>query len=289
MKQKDIYEDHTLNKSQRERIRRAIEYAERGYPVLFTQGKQPVYGTHGVKDATTDTETLIADFKQNPKRNIAAATGHKFWVADLDISEDKGVDGFDSLYNHFGDDLVIDTKKHMIQKTPSGGVHLFIELPDDGLPVPSPVGVLPGLDIRGLGTYVVMAPSVIRLNGKWEPYRLKNDETDCFIPMCKWTTELLRMARERGSIDKPNTVKKAFTDGLDEGERDTNLFKIACWLRDIGIDPDTNHAVMKYAAEKCNPPFDFNKLQEKITYAYSYSRLNTVSDDELLTKIQEMI
>jgi len=272
----DIYgEDHTLNKSQIERFNCAIQYTELGYPVLFTKGKRAIT-KNGVKDATTSTDELALQFLKDPKQMIAVATGIKFWVVDIDIKPTSGIDGYESLYDHFGDDFVVDTKKHLIQKTPSGGIHLFIELPDDGLPVPNTVGVLDGVDLRGLGTYVVMAPSGISIDGQYKQYRLRNAADGCFMPMCKWTTELLQMARDKKSTSNDGLLNEGLTTGFGQGVRDDSIFKLACMLKREGIDINVAEAFIQSVAEKCDPPFSPVVAVNKVQYVYNTTKQDTM-------------
>ncbi|MEQ8426316.1 MAG: bifunctional DNA primase/polymerase [Gammaproteobacteria bacterium] len=266
----DIYdENHTLNQSQRERHDSAIEYAKRGYPVLFTKGKRAV-STNGVKDATTITDSLTFQFIKQPTANIAVATGHKFWVVDIDVKPKDGIDGLKSLHDHFGDDFEIDPSNHMFQKTPSGGLHLFIELPDDGLPIPNSVGVLKGVDLRGLGTYIVMSPSGLMIDNKWKQYELFNYEDECFIPICKWTKEILRMGREKKSSNNDGLLNKGLTTGIGQGERDDSIFKLACQCMRDKVDKEIAYEHLCLIADKCNPPFSHEQVRKKVESAWSY-------------------
>ena len=273
----DIYgEYHTLNKSQRERFDCAVEYMERGYPVFVTKNKQPLKGTRGFKDATIDIEEFARTFSKNPTGQIAVATGHKFWIVDVDKKPDEGIDGLDSLFNHFDEDLTIDPETHMYQTTPSGGMHFFIELPDDDLPIPSSVGVLNGVDIRGHGGYIVISPSGTMINDEWKQYKLRNGEDENFIPMCKWTTELLRMARERKPSSNEGLITRAVTTGFNQGERDKSIFQLACMLRREGIDIGVAEAFIQSVAEKCDPPFSSTAAINKVQYAYNTAKQDTM-------------
>ena len=80
------------------------------------------------------------------------------FVIDLDVDEEKGIDGR-KVYK----DLCLKnggTPDTIAQQTPRGGLHLLFR--DEGLGVKSSVGKLgPGIDVRGHGGYIVIAPSVM--------------------------------------------------------------------------------------------------------------------------------
>ena len=48
--------------------------------------KIPIKGSHGLRDATDDSDVARARWKHTPQANIAAATGSRsgFWVLDID-------------------------------------------------------------------------------------------------------------------------------------------------------------------------------------------------------------
>ena len=58
------------------RLRQALEYAARGWPVFPCNAGQKTPATaHGHRDATTDPAQITAWFTRNPHRNLAIATG----------------------------------------------------------------------------------------------------------------------------------------------------------------------------------------------------------------------
>jgi hypothetical protein len=58
------------------RLRQALAYAARGWPVFPCQAGQKTPATaHGHLDATTDPEQITAWFTRHPQWNVAIATG----------------------------------------------------------------------------------------------------------------------------------------------------------------------------------------------------------------------
>lgn len=137
----------------------ALEYAERGWKVFPLQPntKIPFPGTNGVKDATDDAETIKAWWKVHPDANLALACGEPsgVWVVDIDVGHKAGVDGFASLAGRN-----ISLPITATQDTPNGGCHALYKC--DAAEKPrNKNNFMPGIDIRGTGYYIVLAPSVI--------------------------------------------------------------------------------------------------------------------------------
>lgn len=130
----------------------ALWYAGAGLHVFpLTPGsKIPLPGSRGFKDATTDAEQITAWWSATPDLNIGIATGHLVDVVDVDGP--AGVRTWIDLY----DDLPYVLGK--VSTPRPGGNHLYvIAVPGRG----NKAGIMPGIDYRGTGGYVVAPPSVI--------------------------------------------------------------------------------------------------------------------------------
>ena len=115
-------------------------------------GKHP-RTKHGLKDATTDLAQIEDWWNKWPNANIGIPTGKKSGWLVLDIDPDHG--GVDSLEEFLGSRIIPDT---LSSETGSGGMHLFFAYPKDR-EIRGKVGILPGLDIRAEGNYIVVPPS----------------------------------------------------------------------------------------------------------------------------------
>lgn len=145
----------------------ALDLAAAGWEVfpLVENTKRPLTA-HGVKDATTDADTIRAWWERNPGANLGLAPGADLLVLDVDTKH--GIDGHDTLTGfEFVHGELPPTRT---TETPSGGWHLYFKKPPE-LRIKNRVNVRPGLDVRTLGGYLVAPPSVI--DGK--PYRWLND------------------------------------------------------------------------------------------------------------------
>lgn len=124
-------------------------YAGQGIQVfpLIVGGKTPAT-RHGLHDGTTDLDQVEAWWARTPQANIGLPTGHLFDVVDVDMP-----DGYFSLGVMRERGLL--PAIHGRSITASGGTHLFIRPTGDG----NGARIQPGVDYRGLGGYVVGAPS----------------------------------------------------------------------------------------------------------------------------------
>lgn len=126
---------------------------------LSARSKVPRKGSHGLDDATSDAMQIAQWWGTDPTANIGIATGHLVDVLDID-----GVMGELSLA-HFigrdGDDATTATSKLLrdvigIVSTPRpGGRHFYF--PARGMT--NRAKLLDGVDVRGIGGYVVAPPS----------------------------------------------------------------------------------------------------------------------------------
>ena len=143
----------------------AIWYAQFGWPIFPCYSRQKVPATaHGVKDATTDLAQIDKWWATNLNYNIALACGgiSNLYVVDVDFDSEKGINGYESLKEFPS------LPQTVMQRTPRGGYHAFYTAKN---PPANKNSFRPGIDIRGDGYYVILAPS-IHPNGKsygWVP------------------------------------------------------------------------------------------------------------------------
>lgn len=147
----------------------ALWYAGRGVPVFRLQPgrKIPLARSHGLKDASTDPERIRAWWAELPAANIGLATGYAFDAVDIDglpgqLSRARHwceVEGcLDPSCSHEGTFAAIERDQLAKVLTPRpGGMHIYVPPTGDG----NKAGILPGVDYRGLGGYVVAPPSVL--------------------------------------------------------------------------------------------------------------------------------
>lgn len=129
----------------------ALWYAEQGLAVFPLQpaAKVPMRGSRGCKDATADPDRVRAWWEQRPDANIGLATGHLVDVIDIDGP--AGVASWAAMLDALPPAL------GKVSTPRPGGTHLYVAaVPGRG----NKARLLPGVDYRGTGGYVVAPPSV---------------------------------------------------------------------------------------------------------------------------------
>ena len=141
----------------------AIAYMKRGWPVFPVQGKVPMT-RHGVLDATTDVQMALGWSDKATGCGLATGKASGLFVVDLD-SEDAR-DEFMALAAREGGKMV-----PTVASRTGKGWHLFYRMPEDLEIRNSASKILPQVDIRGTGGYVVLPGSRHPDGGKysWQP------------------------------------------------------------------------------------------------------------------------
>lgn len=138
----------------------ALRFARAWIPTLPVAGKVPLT-KRGVHDATTQESRIGFWFRNfsDPRLGVAVATGHPLrsggYLLVLDVDTKDGTDGEYTLAELEGkhEEPIPPT---WTVRTPSGGLHYWLRTPK---PLGCKVGFRHGLDTRGVGGYVVTAPS----------------------------------------------------------------------------------------------------------------------------------
>jgi hypothetical protein len=159
----------------------ALRYVSRGVPVfpLTPRSKFPLIsaanGGHGLHDATADAAQIQAWWMAHPTANIGLRTGLSFDVVDLD-SEDA-VDALEQA--RAGREQL----RGPVVAT-GHGFHWYVKPTGVG----NRAGVLPGVDFRGRGGYVLGPPSV---HPKGHRYCWINPLREELTPDPGWLMQLL--------------------------------------------------------------------------------------------------
>lgn len=226
----------------------AIQYINQGFAIfpLEVRGKKPLTA-HGFKDASKDPAIVKGWWQKWPNANIGIATGQVsggLCVVDMDVDEEKGLNGWKTLRDWQDSHGVISPS--WLCKTGRGGYHYYF-LSDE--PVSNRVGVIPGVDIRGDGGYVVAPPS-IHPNGT--PY-VWDEKCDPEIMALHPIDDNIRFLLHKG-FDNP-TMKYMAPTKIPQGERNHTLFKLACSLQAKGLSDQAIYAAVSSENNaKCVPP-----------------------------------
>jgi hypothetical protein len=265
----DTYDLGGLNKYQKVMLDVALDYIDRGWSVLPVSRKKIPLNANGSRGASSDKQQVLDWWSQHPDAQVGIATGEisGIWVVDIDMK--NGKDGVSALQNTFGSTFEIDPQT-LIQKTPTGGFH-FVFSWDKERPVHNAQDIVSGVDIRGDGGFIMAAPSSFNINGEWIAYRW-NDLAYKPVDAPQWAWDLANQGNE--SRSKSVDLNQAI-EGIDQGSRDDDLFRIACMLRSREVTADTSMTFISILADRCKPPFSQSEAVSKVERAYSaYSNIN---------------
>lgn len=137
----------------------ALWYAQVGLRVFPIQpySKLPFKGTRGCKDATDDPERIRAWWHATPSANLAIATGYGVDVIDFDGA--LGHEAWSLAFPADPDDNTAAWGGMQVLATVStprpGGLHAYVRATGQG----NRAGMVPGVDYRGQGGYVLVPPS----------------------------------------------------------------------------------------------------------------------------------
>jgi len=223
-----------------------------GTPSCPTAGKHP-RTPHGFRDGTTDEQQLFRWWKEWPDANLGILTGGESGLVVLDTDP-----------RHGGDDTLAGLERengalpHTVSVlTGGGGCHLFFQHP--GGHAPSINGIVPGIDLKADGGYVV-APSSRPISGRLYEWEIGHSPDDLdLVPVPDWLTRRVseRPERQAGASKKRRgefDVEEP-RNGAEEGRRDDYLFRLACSLRAKGMPHEGAERQVIEAASKCRPPF----------------------------------
>ncbi len=232
---------------------------------------------HGVHDATTDPERLLALFELAPRAaGYAVACGRDGqWLIGIDLDRKNGVDGAANLVklaNRHGFS-VPDT---VTVSTPSGGFHLWFA-GREGLRVGNSAGRLaPGIDVRGSGGFLV-GP------GSWTPkgvYRLLTKPDTAVAPCPAGLLALVQKPAERpvrpASRVRPGPVNARVTGlvaavlAAKSGQRNDVLFWAACRMAEAAgagaVGSDEGRELLLSAADRIG--LDYSEAAASIDSAF---------------------
>lgn len=252
----------------------AIQYATKYNWSVFPvrQSDKKPLTPHGCKDAKRDVGAITAWWKRFPDASIGIATGSasNLIVIDLDLDENKGLDGYEELarWEHDNDEFP-ETVRSI---TGRGGSHIFFH--HEGSDIGNRSGILDGIDVRGEGGYIIAPPSK-HPNGTEYQWEYAPDET----PLA----EINATVREFLSIGKKEADEEFIVPALiSAGKRNDTLYRLACSLQAKGLpDAAIMAAIKQTNLASCEIPVDDDEIQQIVSSAIRHQKgtLAIVSKD----------
>lgn len=256
----------------------AVEYIKMGLAVfpLEEHGKRPIT-RNGCKDATLDAAKVKAWWQDHPNANIGIATGKRsggIFVIDLDIDEDKGIDGYHTLedwqreHGAFPDSWISITGR--------GGYHLYFKTDQE---VRNRAGIIDGVDVRGEGGYIVAPPS-IHSNGNRYEWEYSPDD----IEIAKANDTVLYFLDTGNNHPGERFVAPEI---ISDGTRNETLFRFACMMQSKGASDQTVYAAtMAENKSKCKPELSESEVKRIVNSALVYEKGKPIhiSEDGAVTQ-----
>lgn len=238
----------------------ALRYQRMGYAVLplARGGKRPhrmLGEAGGVHWATRDPAMVWWAWRTDPAANVGVAAGSAsggLLVLDLDAKD--GHSGAAELATLTGAwSLPLPPAPSVA--TPSGGAHMWLNTGDWRLP--NRTGLAPGIDVRAEGGLVAVPPSRLMVEPRpmpgdppgagsvavpywWTPF-----SCPCEVPAAPgWVLDWITNAPGTGTMatGRPGytpTLEQAVKEGLPRGQRNDQMYRLACSLLRRGLDRES--------------------------------------------------
>jgi putative DNA primase/helicase len=250
-------------------LKAALSYARRGQRVFpCGENKAPLIGG-GFKNATTDRTRIHAFWSRWPAARVGLPTGEKFFVVDVDRLEALG-------------ELPAELPRTWTVRTPSGGLHYYFQAVE-GL-TNSPGNLPKGIDVRGLGGYVIGPPS--------PGYNVIDRTPLASAP--DWLLKIIRGPRKPEPPPRRNGDPGQTTLDLDgppilEGSRHTTLTSVAGRLHDGTRDAGQLIAdLLAVNDARCTPPLEFEEVAAIATWTASKEPCSSGRPAELVAMIDRL-
>jgi hypothetical protein len=227
-------------------------------PTCEDPGKHP-RTQHGFKDATDDQLSVRRWWKTWPQANIGLAVRPGFVIVDVD-----GKEGSKALQA-----ANYQLPPTALQTTGRGAHYLY----RTHLTIPPRGHILPKVDLRGPGSYVVAAPS-LHASGARYGWQIGLEEIEAAPP---WLEQFAGKLPSSESRERVNMA--ALLQGVDEGRRKLELFRAACKLRGADVPYDLALALVQEAAANCRPPLEAAEAERKVAEAYRKYPANITDRD----------
>lgn len=209
-------------------------------PQCSSVGKHPLT-PHGVKDATTDEATIRQWWREFPKANIGVATGKVSYLIVIDVDTRHG--GIESLQQFENDNGPL--PEGPVVRTGGGGLHLYLGY--SGGIVGNKVGLLPGIDVRSDGGYVVYPGSIHKSGKRYLWLHNKSPQKVLTPPFPASLQEVAKARMHSSSLESEPTIS--------EGERNSTLASLAGAMRSRGMTHEAIEAALLQDNHlRCDPP-----------------------------------
>lgn len=266
------------------KLRSALALAELGFRVFpLAEGEKTPAIDAWQKRATVDPEHIrrwwvdpVTGWEQG--YNIGIACGHGIAVVDVDNKDGKNGD---ASLRHLSKGRLHGT---VTSRTPTGGLHMIFATGAED--VGNSAGKLgEGLDIRGLGGYIVGPGSVVAAGAyAWAERKAPGQHKMTKLP--DWLRELCTRPKTHTrevapgiELDTPAAMQRAIDylatapEAVEGAGGDETAYKVAARIRDLGLsEGECLSLLLDHWNQRCSPPWELHDLERKVRNAYTYGQ-----------------
>lgn len=226
----------------------ATAYARLGWSVIPIEprGKRPLIAWKTYQSRRPQQAEITAWFARWPTANVAVVTGAISGLVVLDLDPRHGaaasIEQLQRTHGRFAATVTA--------VSGGGGWHLYFAYP--GTPTSNRVGLLPGVDLRGDGGYIVAPPSIHPGGGTYAWRR--SPDTLPLAPLPNWLRSPVRdPQRPRG---RPLAHwRQIVRHGVGAGERNNTVASLAGHLLRRGVDVEVVAELLQsWNTARCRPP-----------------------------------
>lgn len=249
----------------------ALEYAKAGFAVIpVTRAEKKPYILRGSHAATTDAKKIKKWWTQWPEANVAivcgAVSGNLF-ALDVDVKDGK--QGDETLKKWEAQHGLLPNT--VVQTTGSGGKHYFFRSPIISN-YESTVDALPGIDVRGEWTYVVVWPSVYADGRTYQWDReISVIDTEEIAEANGSVYELLDLHKKQDKASKPaDPSRKVKIADVKSGNRNDVIFRYAASQCGAAVPIELTMKVAMEMNASWSDPLPDSEVRKAVESGYRY-------------------
>lgn len=218
-----------------------------GSPSCSSPAKHPISSLtpNGVKNASLELSDVQQWWALWPDANIAIATGE---ISDVVVVDVDNTDIW--LHLQEKNESIPET---WIAETGGGGFHIYFAYMNG---LPNRVGMLPGIDLRSDGGYVVAPPSLHKSGGRYRWLKGQSPRSLQYpAVMPGWLEEIATGNKSGGGASRPLPEK------ITEGGRNDMLTSAAGVMRRKNFSFEATKAALLIENRlRCDPPLDDDEV-----------------------------
>jgi hypothetical protein len=228
-------------------VESAEGYLARGWsPIPIERvGKRPLIKWTVYQKFVATVDEVRGWWKRWPDANVGIVTGRVSGIVVLDVDGKRG-------------DQSLGTKtvviSHTVVALTGNGLHYFFKHP--GANIPTRAGILPGLDIRGDGGYVVVPPSIHSSGRRYSWGEHSNPADVDIAPLPEWLVGMLHAGGTTGTPEPWTSLLQ----GVAEGERNDVAARLAGRLLRAGFSATETVAWLFLWNSRNRPPLPENEI-----------------------------